>query len=51
MQHFYYSWYNTLIGAKPFRIRFSEIGGFIRVYDGTRYLTIFGSEKIWCHLQ
>ena len=34
-----------MIGAKTFRIRFNKIGGFIRVYDGTRYLTMFGSEK------
>ena len=27
------------------RIRFDKIHGFIRIYDGTRYLTLFGSEK------
>ena len=26
----------TLIDAKPLRIRFDKIDGFIRVYDGTR---------------
>ena len=26
-------------------IRFDKIDGFIRVYDGTRYLVLFGSEK------
>ena len=31
--------------ANPLRIRFDEIYGFIRVYDGTRYLILFGSEK------
>ena len=30
--------YKTLIGAKPLRIRFDKVDGFIRVYDGTRYL-------------
>ena len=33
------------------RIRFVRIYGFIRVYDGTRYLVLFGSEKynlIYC---
>ena len=30
---------------KPLRIRFVKIEGFTRVYDGTRYLTLFGSEK------
>ena len=24
---------------------FDKIDGFIRIYDGTRYLTLFGSEK------
>ena len=37
--------YNTFSGTKPFRIRFEKIDGFIRIYDGTRYLTFFGSEK------
>ena len=37
--------YKTLINAKPMRIRFDKIDGFIRVYDGTRYLVLFGSEK------
>ena len=31
--------YKTLVDAKPLRI------GFIRVYDGTRYLILFGSEE------
>ena len=29
--------YKTLIEAKPLRIRFNKINGFIRIYDGTRY--------------
>ena len=37
--------YKTLIGAKPLRIRFDEIDGFIRVYDGTSYLVLFGGDK------
>ena len=37
--------YKTLTGAKPLRIRFDKVEGFIRVYDGTRYLVLFGSEK------
>ena len=37
--------YKNLIGAKPLHIRFDEVHGFIRVYDGTRYLVIFGREK------
>ena len=31
--------------AKPLRIRFDKINGFIRIYDGTRYLVLFVSEK------
>ena len=34
-----------MIGAKPLRIRFDKIDGFIKVYDGTRYLLLFGGEK------
>ena len=37
--------YENLIGAKPFLIRFDKIDGFIRIYDGIRYLRLFGSEK------
>ena len=37
--------YKTLIGAKPLPIRFDKIDGFIRVYNGTRYLIIFGAEN------
>ena len=33
------------MGAKPFRIRFDKVDGFIRVYDGTRYSVLFGDEK------
>ena len=34
-----------LIGSKPLRIRFDKTHRFIRIYDGNRYLTLFGSEK------
>ena len=37
--------YKTLIGAKPLRIRFDKVDGFIRVYDGIRYLVLFGLDK------
>ena len=39
--------YKTLIGSKPFCLRFDKIDGFIRIYEGTRYLTLFGSEKCY----
>ena len=32
-------------GAKPLRLRFNKVNGFIRAYDGIRYLVLFGSEK------
>ena len=35
--------YKTLIGAK--HIRFDKIDGFIRTYDGNRYLRLFSPEK------
>ena len=37
--------YKTLIGLNPLHIRFDKTNGFIRIYDGTRYLTLFGSEN------
>ena len=37
--------YQSLINSKPLPIRFNKINGFIRVYNGARYLVLFGSEK------
>ena len=37
--------YKTLIGTKSLRIRFDEVDRFIRLYVGTKYLVLFGSEK------
>ena len=37
--------YKTLIDSEPLHIRFFKIDGFISIYDGTRYLTLFISEK------
>ena len=34
-----------MIDAKPLHIRFDKIDGFIRIYDGTRYLVLPGLEK------
>ena len=36
--------YRTLIGPKPFHIRFNKADGFI-TYDGTRDLVLLGAEK------
>ena len=38
-------WFMTLIGSKPLCIRFNKVDGFIRVYDGTSDLLLFGDEK------
>ena len=32
--------YKTFMGAKPLHIRFHEIGTFIKIYDGARYLAL-----------
>ena len=37
--------YKTLIDAKPLRIRLNKVDGFIRVYDGIRYLVLYSPEK------
>ena len=37
--------YKSLIAAEPSCIRFDKTDRFIRVYEGTRYLVLFGSEK------
>ena len=37
--------YKNLIGSNIFRIRFNKTDGFFRIYDETKYLTLFGSEK------
>ena len=34
--------YKNLIAAKPLRIRFDKVNGFIGVDDGTRHLVLFG---------
>ena len=37
--------YKSFIDSKPLRIRLNKIDGFIRVYDGTRYLALSGNKK------
>ena len=37
--------YKFLIGAKPLRVRFDKVDKFITVYDGAKYLVLFGSVK------
>ena len=37
--------YKSLIDANPLHIRLDKIDGFIRVYNATRYLLLFGPEK------
>ena len=31
---------------KQLRIKFNKIDGFIRTYDGSKYLVLFGPEKM-----
>ena len=38
--------FKNFIDDKTLRIRFNKIDGFIKDYDGTRYLVLFGSKKI-----
>ena len=37
--------YTSLIACKPWHITFNKIDEFIIVYEGTRYLVLFGSEE------
>ena len=37
--------YKTFMGAKPLRIWFEKIDGFIKIYDGIRYLVLFACER------
>ena len=37
--------HKSLIGTKPLRIILDKVDGFIRDYDGTKYLVLFGPEK------
>ena len=39
--------YKTLIGAKCLRIMLDKVDGFVRDYNGTKYLVIFGPEKYY----
>ena len=34
-----------MIGAKPLRIRFDKVDGFIKDYNGTRCIVLFGLEE------
>ena len=36
----------TLIGSKPLQIRFDKIDGIIRIYDRTKYLTLFDTKNM-----
>ena len=37
--------YKNLIDAKPLDVKFNKADGFIRVYNGVRYLVLLGPEK------
>ena len=38
-------WYKTFIGTKQMCIRLDKVGGFVKVYDGSRYLVLFCPER------
>ena len=40
-----YVLYKTLIGANPLHIMFDKVDGFIRNYDRTKCLLLYGPEK------
>ena len=37
--------YKIILSAKPLHIRFDKIDGFIKAYDGTWYLVLFGPKR------
>ena len=37
--------HKILIDSKPLRVKFNQIDGFIGIYDRTRYLVLYESEK------
>ena len=37
--------YKALTGTKPLCIMFDKVDGFVKDYDGTKYLVLFGIEK------
>ena len=39
--------YKTPTGAKPLRIRFDKIDGFVKIHNKIRYLVLFDN---WCDL-
>ena len=40
----------TLVDAKSLRLKLNKVDGLIGVYDGTRYLVLFGPEKYYIML-
>ena len=37
--------YKTFIGTKPLQSKFDKMDGFVKIYDGFRYLVLLGPEK------
>ena len=37
--------YKTFMGVNASHIRYNKVDGFIKIYDGTRYLVLFGPER------
>ena len=34
------------MGSKSFSIRFNKVDGFSEIYDGTKYLVLFGPKSL-----
>ena len=46
MKMFQFIAFHTKLSYKPLHISFDKIDGFNGVYNGTRYLVLFGCEKM-----
>ena len=43
-------WYKTLIGSKNLRIKLDKSDGFIKIYDGTKYLVLLSLKSMTLYM-
>ena len=43
--------YQNFTGKKPLHIRFDKIDGFIKIYDGIRYLVLLAYNEIYYEIK
>ena len=43
--------YKNFMGKKPLHIRFDKIDGFIKIYDGIRYLVLLAYNEIYYEIK